>query len=82
MNSKWIDDAFKSARLHNGEEIDTFFNELPTLLAAYEKAISAKAAKHVAMLMVSDKDMARFVGLCFGAGMVCGRRDVLQNSPD
>ncbi len=71
--TKWVDDAFKKAMISDGSEIDTFFEKLPNLLAAFEKAIGKEEAVHVMQLMIIDKTAGKFIALAFGAGMVEGR---------
>lgn len=77
--SNWIDNAFDKAKVSDGSEIDMFFNNLPKLLTAFEQSMGKDEATHVVQVLLMDKVTAKFVALCFGAGMVEARMKMLQN---
>lgn len=80
--SNWIDNAFNKAKVSDGSEIDVFFNNLPKLLTAFEKSMGKDEADHVIRSILTDKIVAKFMALCFGAGMVEARMKMLQDSTD
>lgn len=77
--SNWIDNAFNKAKVSDGSEIDMFFDNLPKLLTAFEQSMGKEESVHIVQTLLTDKTMAKFVALAFGAGMVEARMKMLQN---
>lgn len=82
MNNDWIDNAFDKAKVSDGSEIDAFFENLPKLLTAFEQSMGKDESLHVMRVLVVDKVTAKFVALCYGAGMVDARMKMLDKPAD
>lgn len=80
--TKWVEDAFRNAMTVRGNEARTFLENIEKILRSYELSAGEEAFDRVLDILTHSGEMRTFVGLCFGAGMIEARKQMLQKSAE